>query len=199
MIPIGPLMREHRLIEQMISLMKAEVLTIASNRQANPAFIENAVDFFRTYGDRCHHGKEEEILFARLRGKKLSPAHERIVSELLEDHRLGRQTVGELLDANDRYKSGSVAALDDLGSLLGLLVAFYPEHIAKEDKTFFSPCMEYFTKPELQTMLAEFWEFDRKLIHEKYGSMVAELEKRLQPERVANNLQPFNRKAPDLV
>jgi len=33
-------------------------------------------------------------------------------------------------------------------------------------------------KEEDQAMLAEFWEFDRKMIHEKYKSVVEELEKR---------------------
>ena len=46
-IPIGPLMREHRLIEHMIGLMKSEVSKIAGDKQADPVFIETAVDFFR--------------------------------------------------------------------------------------------------------------------------------------------------------
>lgn len=178
MIPIGPLMREHRLIEHMIALMKTEASTIAADRQADPVFIETVVDFFATYADRCHHGKEEDILFAQLKGKKLSEAHEGIVNELFEEHRSGRQCVHELLDANTRYKNGSVAALDEISRLLNLLVTFYPAHIAKEDKSFFYPCMEYFTKQELNAMLEQFWEFDRKLIHEKYSGTVAELEKK---------------------
>ncbi len=32
--------------------------------------------------------------------------------------------------------------------------------------------MDYFTKEELDCMLQEFWEFDRKLIHEKYKEIV---------------------------
>jgi hemerythrin-like domain-containing protein len=52
------------------------------------------------------------------------------------------------------------------------LAEFYPKHIEKEDKNFFFPCMEYFTKNEQDVMLDEFWEFDRNLIHEKYRKMV---------------------------
>ena len=48
---------------------------------------------------------------------------------------------------------------------LNKLVEFYPEHIAKEDKNFF---IAYFTSKEMDDMLNEFWEFDKKLIHEKY-------------------------------
>ncbi len=177
MIPIGPLMREHRLIEHMISLMKTELSTISADRRADPAFLETVVDFFRTYGDRCHHGKEEEILFARLRGKKLSQAHEAIIAELIDEHRVARQCTHQLLEANERCRGGSISAMEEIAKILNFLIVFYPAHIAKEDKSFFYPCMEYFTKQELGSMLADFWEFDRKLIHEKYGRTVLELEK----------------------
>jgi len=177
MIPIGPLMREHRLIEHMIGLMKSEVSKIAGDGKADAVFIETAVDFFRTYADRCHHGKEEDLLFAQLRGKSLSPDNEKIMSELIEEHKIGRKTVRDLLDAGGRYKGGSAAALDEIKELLSFLIDFYPAHIIKEDKSFFFPCMDYFTKPELDLMLDRFWEFDRKMIHEKYAHTIAELEK----------------------
>ena len=34
----------------------------------------------------------------------------------------------------------------------------------------------YFAEEEDKTMLAEFWEFDRKMIHEKYTALVKEFE-----------------------
>jgi hypothetical protein len=37
--------------------------------------------------------------------------------------------------------------------------------------------MEYFSPQEREAILSEFWEFDRKLIHEKYERVVVELEK----------------------
>ena len=94
------------------------------------------------------------------------------MAELLEaqDRKSGLR---HLLDANDKYKNGSIAALDEIGELLDCLVNFYPVHIVKEDKAFFYPCMEYFTKQELDAMLDQFWDFDRKLIHEKYSHTIA--------------------------
>jgi hemerythrin-like domain-containing protein len=55
-------------------------------------------------------------------------------------------------------------------------VDFYPKHIEKEDKVFFPASRAYFSEEEDQTMLAEFWEFDRLMIHEKYQSVVEILE-----------------------
>jgi hemerythrin-like domain-containing protein len=57
------------------------------------------------------------------------------------------------------------------------LVTLYPAHIEKEDKRFFYPCLEYFSREEQDKMLAEFWEFDRKMIHEKYQNVIASWEK----------------------
>ena len=49
-------------------------------------------------------------------------------------------------------------------------------HIEKEDKHFFIPAMDYFSRDEQQKMLDEFREFDRKMIHEKYRAMVGQRE-----------------------
>ena len=75
MKPIGPLMWEHRLIEQMVVLLRSEIDRITSANTVNVILVEQAVDFFRTYADRTHHGKEEEILFRDLAQKKMSPEH----------------------------------------------------------------------------------------------------------------------------
>jgi len=61
---------------------------------------------------------------------------------------------------------------------LKTLTEFYPRHIEKEDKLFFPSSRSYFTDEEDQAMLTAFWEFDRKMIHEKYKSMIEVLEKK---------------------
>jgi len=52
------------------------------------------------------------------------------------------------------------------------LAAFYPEHIKKEDKHFFFPVMEYFSREEMDRMLEDFYKFDRKLIHDFFRDKV---------------------------
>ncbi len=81
-----------------------------------------------------------------------------------------------LIDANTRYRRGDTSALTEIETCVRDLVEFYPVHIAKEDRHFFKPCLEYFTDAEKQTMLSDFDEFDRALIHEKYRGIVESLE-----------------------
>jgi hemerythrin-like domain-containing protein len=172
----GPLMIEHRLIERMLSIIKDALLQIEVTHKIDPVFIDIAVDFIHIYADRTHHGKEEDILFRELSKRSLTAEDKQVMEELIEEHIFGRQTTKALVEANTRYRNGDESALADIASRLQTLVEFYPKHIEKEDKIFFPASRAYFTDQEDQAMLAEFWEFDRKMIHEKYKLVVDELE-----------------------
>ncbi|MFZ5763249.1 MAG: hemerythrin domain-containing protein [Thermodesulfobacteriota bacterium] len=174
----GPLMIEHRLIERMLSVIKNALAQIEASRAVDPAFVDTAVDFIRVYADQTHHGKEEEILFRELQKRPLSDADRQVMHELIEEHVLGRQTTAALVAANTRYRNGEEAALAEIVGKLKTLVEFYPRHIAKEDKVFFPAARAYFSEEEDQAMLAAFWEFDRKMIHTRYASVVEGLVKR---------------------
>ena len=178
MMPIGPLMIEHRLIEKMIILMKNEIEKMKKHNKASPLFIDIAVDFIRMYADRTHHGKEEDILFRELEKKQLSPNHAKIMEEIVEEHIWARKRVGMLVNAKEEYTKGNIDVLDDIINLTSELVEFYPKHIDKEDKHFFIPIMKYFTEQEQERMLQEFWEFDKTLIHEKYKKVIETLQKK---------------------
>jgi len=168
----GPLMIEHRLIERMISIIKDVLIQIESTQEVDPVFVDTAVDFIRTYADRTHHGKEEDILFRDLGKRDLSAEDQRVMQELIDEHVFGRQTTQALVEANTRYRGGDKSALTDITSKLRTITEFYPKHIEKEDKVFFPSCRTYFTEEEDQAMLTEFFEFDQKTIHEKYKSVV---------------------------
>jgi hemerythrin-like domain-containing protein len=169
-------MIEHRLIERMIALIDHKLGDIERTGQADPLFIDTIVDFVRTYADRTHHGKEEDILFVVLAQKSLAAGDQQVMQELIQEHLIGRRTTRELVAANDRYRSGDVSALATISEKLAALAAFYPPHIAKEDKVFFPAYMSYLSAEEDQALLQRFWEFDRGMIHEKYRAIVQALQ-----------------------
>ena len=167
----GPLLVEHRLIESVIAAIQRQLERAAHTQSVDPYFVDAAVDFIRVYADRTRHGKEEDILFRELRKKNMSADHQRLMNELIEEHVFGRQTTKALVEANTRYRKGDASALTEVTAGLETLVSFYPKHIKKEDVMFFPAGLAYFTESEDQAMLAEFWEFDRKMIHEKYRAV----------------------------
>lgn len=178
MRPSGALMIEHRLLERMIELVRKEARRISEEKQLQPLIIGTFVDFIQTYADKLHHGKEEGILFRDLGGKTMSPEDAGLMQELIDEHNFGRRTTSELAEANRGFIEGRPEFLGTVLEKLNILAKHYPIHIAKEDRQFFPAAMRYFTDDEQQNMLAEFWEYDRKLIHEKYRTVVERLEGR---------------------
>jgi hemerythrin-like domain-containing protein len=171
----GPLMIEHRLIERMIAVIDVELGHIRRAGKTDPLLIDTTVDFIRMYADRTHHGKEEEIFFRDLAKKPLSEKERGLMDELIEEHIFGRKITGELVEANNRYRKGDEKTLQVIASRLQTLVTFYPDHIEKEDKVFFPAATQHLSTEEQQAMLEAFWEFDRKMIHEKYRMVVESL------------------------
>ncbi len=186
MRPIDALMAEHRLIERMIAIMRRESAHVREASLVNAALLAGIVDFFRTYTDRTHHGKEEGILFRELAGGHLSASDRAMMDQLIEGHRWARKTVAELDAAGQSYQQGRYAALETIIDKLDTLTTFYPGHIDREDHHFFPASMEYLDPPEQEAMLSAFWAWDRMMIHEKYRSVIDELESTFQaiPEEV---------------
>jgi len=175
-MPAGPLMKEHRIIENMIALLKKEAAGLEANLNLDTFFISQTADFIMTYVDRCHHGKEEHIFFRELEKKNLSKEHSETMGQLMEEHKEGRILLSKLMEAAGRYEKDAEKVKTEALSCLNDLTALYPRHIEKEDMHFFLPCMNYFSRKEKDDMLEEFWEFDRMLIHEKYRGMLKQLE-----------------------
>ncbi len=171
-LPIQPLIVEHRLTERMIAVMEWRVADMESIGTADIGFIDAAVEFLRTYADRCHHGKEEDILFRELARKPLSAEHRRVLDELVAEHVFARTTAQRLVEARDVYVAGGASAFADIAACLHIFVEFYPKHIAKEEHGFFRAAMSYFTAAELDRLLAEENEFDRRFVQVTYAKAV---------------------------
>ena len=174
--PRGCLMIEHRLIERALKLMVAEMRRLESGGALEPLTIDTLVDFIRTYADRCHHGKEEDLLFEDLSGRPLSPAEKELMNELIEEHKLGRHLTRELVEAKNDVLAGQHDRLADVISTMKALTDFYPPHIEKEDAHFFPETERHYNDQELETMIQSFYTFDMRMIHEKYASVLDMME-----------------------
>ena len=167
MMPIALLMIEHRQIERMMPVLREEAIKARAG-VVDAGRIDALVDFVRTYADRCHHGKEEDILFVAMQEKPLPSAIRSTMERLIEDHKTSRENARSVVEANGRYRLGEAGALATMASALEKLANLYPDHIAVEDKAFFIPSMELFSKEEQTRMLAKFHNFDMNLVHQVY-------------------------------
>ncbi|MDD5409239.1 MAG: hemerythrin domain-containing protein [Candidatus Omnitrophica bacterium] len=168
MLPIGLLMIEHRLIERLINLMDPRAVETGKEGKIDSGFLDFAIDFLKTYADKCHHGKEEDILFRTLEQKSLSVEHKEMIKDLLHDHLRSRKMVDALAESKNKYLRGDKSALNDITGYIQNLVQLYRRHIKKEDKDFFLPMMGYLDKQEQSRMLKDFQDFDQNFIQSVY-------------------------------
>lgn len=179
MLPVEVLISEHRLIIYTVKVLKKEQKKMAASSKVDPNFIVATVDFFRTYADRYHHGKEEGILFNALFRRKLSETEAELMRELILEHATARRTVASLEKLKASYIAGSAEALDGILEAINVLIDLYPRHIEKEDKHFFYPSMAYFTKKEQKEMLRNFFDYNQNFTDNRYKLTIETLEKGL--------------------
>jgi hemerythrin-like domain-containing protein len=174
MKPRGQLMIEHRLIEKYLALAAESTESMTESR-FDPVPVDTIVDFIKTYADRTHHGKEEDILFQKLSERKISADDFGVMDELIDEHKQAREKVRKIEDLNDQFKNGNKKVVSQIKEIILWLADFYPIHIKKEDKDFFPKSEKYLSEEELKVMLEGFREFDRQMIHEKYQGIYERL------------------------
>ena len=128
------LVAEHRLILRMLDVLERNALRTRRGEFRDYAFYLDAVDFIRTYADRFHHAKEEDILFEELVANGMPRANSPVAAMLME-HDRGRAFVKEM-EAAARAALAGKGGQDEAiaANALGYL-ELLREHIAKEDGT----------------------------------------------------------------
>lgn len=129
----GALVSEHRLILRMITLLERNAPRTAAGTYCNWQFYLDGVDFIRTYADRFHHAKEEDVLFEALVTNGMPREHSPVAAMLME-HDQGRAFVKTM-------ETGARAALEGHEGMERIIAdnalayaALLREHIAKEDE-----------------------------------------------------------------
>ncbi len=87
--------------------------------------------------------------------------------------------VAELRQALNTHRTGMETGR--IADLLQELTTLYPRHIQTEDKDFFHQCMKLFSREEMDSMLEQFYTFDRNLVHEQFESLVQKYESKAKP------------------
>jgi hemerythrin-like domain-containing protein len=169
------LKHDHRVIEKMLAVL--EKLT---QSPAEPLETwEKVVDFIRNFADRCHHLKEEKILFPALEERGV-PRQGGPIGMMLLEHEEARAYVRGMADGLELAKGDPEAATPIIFGNAEAYLRLLRQHIDKEDDILFEMADEALTPEEQKKLLREFEEHEAKEIgsgvHEKYLKIAEELE-----------------------
>ncbi len=179
--PIEVLEAGHRVIQKMVAGMSVLAEQLEGGEPLDVALLESIVAFLRTFADRRHHGKEETFLFPALIRRGV-PSHGCPIGGLTMEHQKGRVMVGELADAIRGSAPGEPPAREDLVKNLRALVAFYPDHIWKEDYLLFPLAGKVLTPQDQQELMDKFETVECELgldVREEFDKAATELERKV--------------------
>ncbi len=157
MKPTDILKQEHRAIERMLTVLETTVQRMKQGENASPQIIRDALSFIQQFADRCHHGKEETILFSAMEQKGFSRDFGPL-AVMLSEHDEGRSYVRGMLKGLEEYEAGKTEAIPQLVQNAYSLIRLLREHIMKEDNVLFVMADQQFTESE-QALLSQ--EFER--------------------------------------
>jgi hemerythrin-like domain-containing protein len=147
------LMTEHRLIERVCDALEGFADTAARRSGEDKAELARFVTFISKFADGCHHGKEEDILFAAMVeagfSREVGP-----IAVMLAEHDRGRAHVAELRRLSEQAEPWSD---DDRRRLVeaahgysGLL----HNHIHKEDAILYPMAEQHLPEETLERVNA---------------------------------------------
>jgi hemerythrin-like domain-containing protein len=178
MRPSDILSGEHRVIEQVLNCLEKIAAACRRDGKLDGQSAREAIDFFRNFADRCHHGKEETHFFPAMEAKGFS-RESGPTGVMLHEHDLGRCYVRGMNEAIEAAAAGDAAACTKFVQNAGAYVELLREHIQKEDHCLFGMANQTFSEEDQQKLLAAFAHVEAEEMgadtHEKYINLANEL------------------------
>ena len=178
MRPTETLMHEHQVILLGIGAAEREVSHIEATGQMHADRVEQMLDLFPNFADRCHHAKEEKLLFVRM-GERGLPVEGGPVAVMLQEHEMGRRYLRAATAALPGARAGDAAAIAQVRDALGGYARLLRAHIGKEDHILF-PMADRLLSDEDQRELEEAFEQVEAEeiglgVHDRYHQMAHDL------------------------
>jgi hemerythrin-like domain-containing protein len=170
--PMKKLVDEHVLIKRWIALIPEVVKNLDVKSDEGRQLILDGIDMIRSYADKFHHAKEEEILF------KYFDENSDILKVMHEDHTRARALVKEMLDALEKRDQKTIA--ENLMAYRDLLT----EHIRKEDEILYPWMDNQLSTSQVGELFSKFAEVDQQISvsTDKYENFIERLEKKFKKQ-----------------
>lgn len=173
-------MDEHRVIEVVLTCLESISEEAIGAGKLNEQSAVQAIDVIRSFADKCHHGKEEDHLFAALTAKGMA-RRGGPVGQMLVEHEQGREFVRAMSGSIPEAAGGNPRALQIFTENARGYVQLLRAHIKKEDMVLFPMADRMLNEEEQQQLMQAFTSVESdhmgKGTHEKYIAIVASLAK----------------------
>jgi len=164
---------EHQGIKLMLQILEKICTKIEAGDTIIKAHLESIIEFFRIFVDKCHHGKEEDLLFPTMLQAGI-PKESGPFSVILTEHQIGRGFISALSEAVDTYPAQSTrhVVLNNTKDYMALLI----QHMDREETILYPLADHYLPQDKQNTLVKQFNEFEHTRIgagrHEEFHRLL---------------------------
>ncbi|MCU0679108.1 MAG: hemerythrin domain-containing protein [Planctomycetes bacterium] len=172
MDPIADLVKEHGPIKLMLRVLDKVGERLGAGEALSKSNMKQAIVFIREFADKCHHRKEEALLFPAIKENKI-PAETELVGRFLKEHISGRrftQGMEEAILTSDTSQF--------LASARGY-VKLLDQHIDRENQALFPLVKKSLSAVKLEKLAVGFEDVEKNIIgakrHEELSGIIRQL------------------------
>ena len=164
------LMREHESVLVGLEILEEFVKTMKNTGTADRNDADGIIRYIQLFGDKCHHGKEEGLLFPAMERAGI-PNEGGPIGQMLREHAEGRRCIAEMAAST----AGGVVDTVRFASAAERYISLIRAHTEKENTVLFP--LGYSKIPEWknQRLLERFAEFEAQVIGEGIHEEMNEL------------------------
>ena len=149
MIVTQELRDEHESVLSVLEILDQISVNIESGQEIEAEHLLQLREILKLFVDKCHHGKEEQILFTTL--EALGVANEGgPIGAMLYEHTDGRSFIKGISDGIDQYIAGDHGGLIQISENIQNYTNLMGQHIYKENNILY-PIADHHLTPELNS------------------------------------------------
>lgn len=178
--PTEWLKEEHQAIKIMLQILEKVSQKLESGEEVNPDHLDQMVRFIREFADRCHHAKEEDLLFPAMVEFGV-PKEGGPIAVMLTEHEEGRGYVSRMKEAVEKAKGGDSSLLPQFVKNARNYVSLLSQHIDKEDNILYEMAKMHIPLSRMEKLWQDFEKVEReemgKGVHERFHELLEGLKK----------------------
>lgn len=165
MHPIDDLTREHGPIKLMLRVLEKINDRIYDNEAVATNDLDDAIIFLREFADKCHHGKEEKLLFPIIK-KNNFPEEVELADILISEHAQGRNYIKQMAEAIVKKETSQREFAKTFTANAKNYIALLDQHIDKENAVLFPEVKQSLSESQLKELEKGFENVEKNIIGE---------------------------------
>lgn len=176
------LRNEHEILLDVLLALETISEPAARGELLDQQSAREILDFLRGFGDRCHHGKEEQIFFPALAARGL-PRGVGPLAVMMAEHDQGRELIARMAAALADAEQGKPGAAACFAAAATTYVELLRDHIDKENGVLFPMGDGMLSEENQGALLFAFEHFEHADmgagVHERFLDIASGLSERL--------------------